>query len=530
MASGRTSGSGPSPDDGSPRNSGRSPRNSGRSPRNSGRDPGSPSGDSSPRSPGRSPRGGSGGRRGQKQRKALRCPQCNLCTIICPCLFCFHPDQVLVRETLIKQMQAVSKSRHVNMGLVEDQLKQDREFRMANKVKWKRRWMLFCCCLWLLLVAGSAGMVVYFALGSWSALCYGNFKQACGWPARKYFGAVFTPGQRVLIVGGMDNGTQNFGDVWEGGKDGSDFKLVTDAAPFGPRHGHALLCHPGTGELFVIGGDAGGFADEPPRPLNDVWASADGVEWTRRVASAPWLARKFMGAAIDDDGHIYIVGGQGIFGTGGINDVWKSVDGGSSWQVVTLAAPWTARHSHAFARLPGGTRPGRLYLAGGDDGRRMHDVWFSDDNGTTWELQKFTHTREMRYSVYEDRASWTPRSSMFAVADGNGLLTLTGGDTGGEGGELLSREVWQLPAPESSDIEWYARKSKDNRLNLAFPPLQWRLEGSPPWTARHGHQTFIDDEGVPYILGGEDDGGVLSDMWNMETSIDINNLQQVMQF
>jgi len=443
---------------------------------------------------------------------------------MCPCMFCCHPDTTIDRESLIREMRAASKSRTVNMAMIEDTLREDREFRKRQKFKWKRRWNLCCCCFWLLLICGSTAAVLLLALGSWSLLCYG---EDCGFEARMHFGVVFTPSKKIVVLGGT-NKAVNFGDVWEGNADGNGWRLLAENAPFGPRHGHALLCHPGTGELFLIAGDVQGVGEMPSKPTNDVWMSDDGgTQWYLQTASAPWLPRKYLGTAINENGVIFLAGGNIGYGMSGLNDVWKSEDGGKTWSPLTLVAPWTARHSFAFVRLSGGSRPGRLYVLGGEDGRRLHDVWASDDGGRTWSVMTFTHTREQRFSVYEERASWTPRASFPAVADKDGFLTLTAGATDEEGDASYSAEVWQLPTPADEDLEWYERKTKDDRLNTAAVPLEWSLASSPPWTGRYGHAAFIDDEGVPHIVGGEDKEGLKNDLWKMTMSFDVNNLQAI---
>merc|ERR1712113_814380 len=138
---------------------------------------------------------------------------------------------------------------------------------------------------------------------------------------------------------------------------------------------------------------------------------------------------------------------------------------------------------------------------------------------------RFTHTQEMRYKNYEERASWTPRFLMCTVVSNEGLVTITGGQTDGTGADAFSNEVWQLESPQGDSQAWYLRKTNDDRLNLARQPLEWKRESEPPWTPRRGHQAFIDDEGIPYILGGEDATGMKNDMWKMESSMDVGNLQ-----
>merc|ERR1719460_2034529 len=127
--------------------------------------------------------------------------------------------------------------------------------------------------------------------------------------------------------------------------------------------------------------------------------------------------------------------------------MWKSEDTGLTWTPVALAAPWSGRNSFGFARLPGGTREGRLLLLGGSDGRAQHDVWASDDNGENWHLMTFTHVREYVYRDIENRASWSPRYGMGVVADSEGLLTLCGGGGDESGEKAFSREVWTIESP-----------------------------------------------------------------------------------
>merc|ERR1711924_412030 len=152
----------------------------------------------------------------------------------------------------------------------------------------------------------------------------------------------------------------------------------------------------------------------------------------------------------------------------------------------------SARFGFSFVRLPGGPAEGRFYIIGGDDGRVQHDVWKSDDSGSTWQKMRFTHTKEMTFTKFEERASWSPRYGAIGEADGDGLLSFIGGSTGGE----LVNDVWMLESPESRDVE-----GKDGK------PLEWKKDGTPEWKARWGHQSVIDNEGKIFVFGGADDSG-----------------------
>jgi hypothetical protein len=64
------------------------------------------------------------------------------------------------------------------------------------------------------------------------------------------------------------------------------------------------------------------------------------------------------------DGSVLVMGGVGS--SGAKNDVWKTVDGGASWTLVTSSAGWTGRKilhsSNSLTILP----------SVGEDGCRRH--------------------------------------------------------------------------------------------------------------------------------------------------------------
>lgn len=456
------------------------------------------------------------------KRKAA-CPQCRCCLRFFPCMYCCQPDELISKDELIDVMRAANKGKgHVNMSIVDEQLKQDRERLAGHKLKWKRRCTLgcfTCCCGWMV---GGVISIILLALGPWTLHC--NGQGMCGWEARVHARAVWTPENRLVLAGGADQ-EQNFDDVWSTDREGLDWRQLVDHASFGPRHGHAFIVDPANGDMFILGGDAGGVGGQPPLPLQDVWRSRDGRDWVAVTRAAPWLARKFLGAVVDEQGYLYIAGGLTGYGIGGLNDVWRSEDRGRTWSSVTKAATWTARHSFAFARLTAGTATGRFYIVGGDDGQRQHDVWSSDDKGNTWQLMTFTHLREQRFNVFEERAPWNPTADVQAAISAEGTLTLPGGSRDDEVG--FTNEVWELPAPFYEDVTWYNRKQGDERVERDWKPLAWTKTETPQWVARKGHAVAMDGENTPYVLGGEGADGLIADMWSRRTSVDIRNLAVV---
>jgi len=446
--------------------------------------------------------------KGDEDLPTVSCPKCKCCRNLFPCFFCFHPDNLLNRDQLIAQMRAIHKHGQVNIKLIDDQMQADFERQQVHKQRWRLRWTV-CCCLFF--VIGGVGAVIFILIRASSSWTVVNLK--CDWGPRKHFGAVFTPSKKVIVAGGTDT-TKNYADVWESADKGKNWGQLSDQAPFGPRHGHVLICDNSNGELFIIGGDRGGAGGAQPELLRDVWKSPDAREWKAQTLRAPWPARKYMGATIEKGGHIYLIGGISNYGTSGFNDMWRSEDRGRTWLSVSHASAWSARHSFAFTRLPAGSRAGRLYILGGNDGRLQYDVWATDNKGGTWFRMRFTIKVDKSHRSFHDRAPWSAREDMRAVADGHGKLTLVGGkaDSG------FTNEVWTLESPKS-DAAWY------ERAGLTRDPLEWTEEGTPPWTPRSGHELIVDDEGVANILGGQDERGLKNDMWKFSGSIDLGNLQ-----
>jgi hypothetical protein len=237
------------------------------------------------------------------------------------------------------------------------------------------------------------------------------------WPARAYFQAVTRRGQ-MYVLGGQDfelipnptpgcippgcppfiSTSQFFNDVWVS-RDGEEWRLVTDAAEWGPRAGLTSVVL--RDEIYVFGGS---FNDDPAviggPPLrvyfNDVWKSRDGHTWELLTDHAPWAPRAGA-AAVVKDGYIYLLGGEegficqpvGFCTPPYFNDVWRTRDG-VSWELVTASAEWSPRPGHQ-AEVIGD----RIYLFGGFGhsqdptdpfaAANPMDVWSSTD-GRDWRL------------------------------------------------------------------------------------------------------------------------------------------------
>jgi len=176
-------------------------------------------------------------------------------------------------------------------------------------------------------------------------------------------------------------------EVWSSG-DGLRWRkdLADDHPGFDRRHGHATLMW--RDKLWMIGGDW--WRQEYN---HDVVSSPDGVNWTVEVAQTPWPDRAVLVAGVYDD-KLWVVGGQTLDGPREDfvyhNDVWSSADG-VNWLQVAADAPasatrWSGRGSvNELVEFNG-----RMWLVGGaryrDDAvgsSFFAEVWSTTD-GVTW--------------------------------------------------------------------------------------------------------------------------------------------------
>ena len=151
---------------------------------------------------------------------------------------------------------------------------------------------------------------------------------------------------------------------------------VTDH--FSPRRNHASAVL--NGDLYVIGGRT-----TATERSNEVWRSSDGGLTWDQVATGTtadntlFTPRSAHTAEVIGDA-IYLFGGT-TDGTVRFDDVWTSADRGVTWRQTAATPRYPARYSHSSAVL--GTT---LYvIAGSVTGTGAdQDIWRSNDLGSTW--------------------------------------------------------------------------------------------------------------------------------------------------
>jgi hypothetical protein len=182
--------------------------------------------------------------------------------------------------------------------------------------------------------------------------------------------------------------SQFFDDVWRS-SDGITWEAVTEDAPWDGRAGlsAAVLGD----QIYVLAGskndDSAIVGAGGPQRIyfNDVWRSADGAEWELVTDAAPWEPRAGAAVVVRDD-RLYVLGGEDGFTCEPLpdceppyfNDVWSTVDG-AEWELVTEAAGWSPRPGHVCELV------GDQFVCFGGFGliENPTDVWASPD-GATW--------------------------------------------------------------------------------------------------------------------------------------------------
>jgi hypothetical protein len=179
----------------------------------------------------------------------------------------------------------------------------------------------------------------------------------------------------LWIIGGK-TGPGTFSNVIWKSPAGVRWKKVT-TMPFQKRVYHSTVVH--QGKLWVIGG----LSESENEPiLNDVWSSADGINWKQALKHAPFASRYGHGSAVFNNGIVVLGGFNDAVGKQQTyNDVWRTTNG-IDWKCLSEAAPFSKEHFHTVI-----TFDNRLWAIGGynkqDGTDRFTDIFFTVD-GSSW--------------------------------------------------------------------------------------------------------------------------------------------------
>ena len=197
------------------------------------------------------------------------------------------------------------------------------------------------------------------------------------------------------------------------------YKSCTSGGTFTARS-NAGGCVDSQGNLYLMNGiSTYDFTNVFPQVLlADVWSSTNqGLTWTQPTLTVPWagVQGRMESASVSyyssfyNADVIYNIGGCTVSSTGyttagatlleyGFNDVYASVNGGTTWYNISQTAAWPARCGTSVAVTSGGV----LALVGGRKPQSylttvfptyyeavlgyytLTDIWTSLDGGYTW--------------------------------------------------------------------------------------------------------------------------------------------------
>ena len=192
----------------------------------------------------------------------------------------------------------------------------------------------------------------------------------------------------VYSIGGYTREGVISNEVWRS-EDGLSWYQVTTPT-FSPGRWFSSCDVNTQSHLLSMGG-----VDPQGALLNDVWLMQTAI-WTRITDHAPWPARCEHLVLVGDSPLLkvevmYVLGGATVWDNFGessevSNDVWISMEEGSTWALVTAAAPWAGRWGHSGVI----TSAGVLLVFGGTGGgpessySSYRDMWASFDGGVSW--------------------------------------------------------------------------------------------------------------------------------------------------
>lgn len=232
---------------------------------------------------------------------------------------------------------------------------------------------------------------------------------------------------RIWLMGGWFNGRlpghSAGNEVWASA-DGEKWQQVTKKAGWEPRLAAGAVVF--KGRMWILGGTQDYYFGDEKSLKSDVWSSADGNEWRRETAAAPWSPRAYH-VAVVHDGKIWILGGGNYVPKyQALNDVWCSPDG-VTWEQVTQKASW-----HSRLWFSAVVYRDRIWVLGGwsnNPAKNWGDVWYSRDG--------------KRWTQLPSRVIWKERHehSAYVFQD---KIWVAGGHA-----QPLSSEVWSLEVPKA---------------------------------------------------------------------------------
>jgi len=202
------------------------------------------------------------------------------------------------------------------------------------------------------------------------------------WEGGHTAGYVVYNNKMWIVRGDVNQGHYHY-DVWNSA-DGKTWSHVNkkQPVPWGARALHHTLVF--RDRIWVMGGQTvPQFAPAENLFYDDLWHTSDGINWTKVIPRKPsWTSRGMIGGNVSFRDRMWILGG-GTYDTPKFprrtfyNDVWSSADG-VDWERHVEHAPWQPRQYHDVAVFDN-----KMWVMEGCNKGNSNDVWYSSD-GATW--------------------------------------------------------------------------------------------------------------------------------------------------
>jgi hypothetical protein len=198
---------------------------------------------------------------------------------------------------------------------------------------------------------------------------------------------------KLWMLGGMRSWDDFRNDVWAS-ENGTEWKQAVANAPWSRRRWHSVVVF--KDRLWVIGGAlSSGRPDKTPSEfVNDVWSSADGIDWRLENDATPLVFESGLSTAIFR---------EQILAISGTGHAWSSKNG-RDWTLIASDMPWTGNGGSGVAVFDG-----KVWVLGGIN---RNEVWSSAD-GKKW-IREFS------------AAPWSERNAEYSVVFKDKLWLFSG--------------------------------------------------------------------------------------------------------
>ncbi len=229
---------------------------------------------------------------------------------------------------------------------------------------------------------------------------------------------------------------------------------------------------------------------------NNVWSSADGVNWTEEQAAAPWKPRYNHTSVVFKD-RIWVIGGYQSWEA----DIWSSADG-KTWQKEVDQVDFSDSQRWIIARMTSLVFKDRIWVLGaGDTHNGNYKKIYSSDDGKNWREEGTFNFPFRHASLVFQNKMWILDSEFkgaWSSADGNTWTkesTLPSDSFNNFYAVVLDKRIWIFGGSSSTGKNSPVYSSADGKT--------WQKEKTPvPWVGSSTLASALVFQDKIYVLGG----------------------------